>query len=150
MLRLVEPNAKRERPRTAEEMLSDLFWARYWNGDSARLLMLHPDGDVSTEIDDTDLTPWQNKWEQDGALSVLKWQAPLPPEDWKPPADSVVRIAGMIKQGCIPVGVIVPDYDECKQLRPRFYPSGYLPTVEAQRILFAFALGFKTGSGKCD
>jgi hypothetical protein len=90
--------------------------------------MLHADGDMETVVDDTDLSPWQ--------------ETP-PPEDWKPPAESVAFLKDMMNKGSIPVGVIVPDYDPCHYLWPPYCVSGHLPNDEAKRILFAFALGYK-------
>jgi hypothetical protein len=141
-LKLLAPNAKGEPLRAPEEILVDLFWARFWKGDSARLLMFYPDGDMTTILDDTDLSPWQEKCEQVGAFMVSE-PAALPPENWKPPADSVAFLKDMMNKGSIPVGVIVPDYDPHHQLWPPCYVSGYLPDDEAKRILFAFVLGYK-------
>jgi hypothetical protein len=131
------PNAgKRKRPSAPEEILIDLFWARYWTSDRTRLLVLAADGSLVMWRDNSD---WpSDEWkpsEEFPGCHVLKETAPLPPADWKPPEEAVAFLKDRMAEGYIPVGVISPGYDHPN--RTRRYPCGQGCRKRNSRIMLA-------------
>ena len=123
-----ETTKQKQEAQTAEEMIEELMSVKC--GDAYRLLLITPNGEIEAWTDDFDSA------EFDSVRAKVVHAA-------EHKSARITILKDRIAEGYLPVGFI--GFESFKHRMDRLIPAGYLPEVEARRLLKVWMWAYESG-----
>ena len=123
-----ETTKQKQEAQTAEEMIEELMSLKC--GDTNRLLLITPNDGIEAWKDDFDPAEFQSFRDEVVAAAEYK-------------STRITILKGRIAEGYVPVGFI--GFESFKHRIDRLIPAGYLPEVEARRLLKVWMWAYESG-----